>query len=154
MQLSTPPQENPPPIPAVITLVDKRMSPPFALDPTSIPAADVQIFTDSSVRDIIVNGGTGLVVLSQDDLVHEWHPPSGTHSNSFQAENAALKEAIQWLFQFHHGPQISSSTTAIHWSRPSVTLTQLIRLSSISDSARHVEINPDRVGSWSQWHVR
>ena len=48
-----------------------------------------------------------LVVLSQDDLVHEWHAPTGTHSSPFQAEKAALKEAIQWL------SSISSWATAI-----------------------------------------
>ena len=35
-----------------------------------------------------------MVVLSQDDLVHEWHAPTGTHSSSFQTEKAALREAI------------------------------------------------------------
>ena len=36
-----------------------------------------------------------MVVLSQNGLVHEWHAPADTHCISFQAEKAALKEAIQ-----------------------------------------------------------
>ena len=54
-------------------------------------------FTDGSVRDEIEDGGAGLVVLSQDDLVHGWHAPKGKYSNYFLTEKSALKETIQWL---------------------------------------------------------
>ena len=101
-QLSIPPWDKPPPIPTVITPVDKIMSPSKQRELSlqtfaSIPPADIQIFTDGSVRDGIEYGGASLVVLSQDDLIHDWHAPTGTHSSSFQAEKAAFKEAIQWL---------------------------------------------------------
>ena len=50
----------------------------------------------------IKDSGASLVVLSQDDLVHEWHAPTGTHSSSFLAEKFAQIEAIKWI------PTISS----------------------------------------------
>ena len=62
-----------------------------------IHPADFLIFADSSVRDGIEDVGAGLDVLSQDDIVHEWHDPTGTDGSSIQEEKAALKEAIQWL---------------------------------------------------------
>ena len=101
-QLYTLPWDKPPLIPTVIAPVDKRMSPSKLRDPSlqtlaSIPSADFQIFTDGSVLNGIGDGGAGLVVLSQDDLVQELHAPTGTHSCSFQTEKAALKEAIQLL---------------------------------------------------------
>ena len=70
---------------------------PFASNPRIVPSMGCQIFTDGSVRGGIENGDAGLVVLSQDVPVHEWHAPTCTHSSSFQEENAVLKEAIQWL---------------------------------------------------------
>ena len=63
----------------------------------SIPQVHFQVITDGSVRGAIQDGGAGLVVLSQDDLAHEWHAPTGTNSSSFQVENVDLKEAIQCL---------------------------------------------------------
>ena len=44
-----------------------------------------QLHTDGSVRDRIEDSGAGMVVVSQDDLAHEWHAPTGTHTSSFQA---------------------------------------------------------------------
>ena len=111
-QLSIPPWGKPRPIPTVIAPVDKRMSPFQQIELSlqtlaSIPKTDFQIYLDGSVRYGIVDGGAGLVVLSQVDLVHEWHAPSGTHYSSLQAEKAAHKEAIQWPFS------ISSWASAI-----------------------------------------
>ena len=114
-QLSISPWEKHPPIPTVITPVDKGMSTSQQRELSlqtlaSIPPADFQIFTDGPVRGGIEEGGVGLVVLCQDDLVHEWHVPTGNHSSSFYAEKATLREAIQ----FHHGPQpLSSWASAI-----------------------------------------
>ena len=93
------------PIQTVIIPDDKIMSPFQQRDLSpqtlaSISPADNQIFTDGLVRDGIEDGGAGLVVLSQDDLIHEWHASTGIHGSSFQEENAALKEAIQWLPSF------------------------------------------------------
>ena len=89
------------PIPNVNTQVDKRMSPSqkrdLSLQTLASTPADFQIFTDGAVRGGIEDGGDGLAVLSQDDLMHEWHAPTVTHSSSFLAEKSALKEAIQWL---------------------------------------------------------
>ena len=75
-------------IPKVITPVNNKMSPSQQGDLSlqtiaSIPPANIQIFTDGSVRSGIEDGDAGLVVLSQDDLIHEWHAPTGTHSGSF-----------------------------------------------------------------------
>ena len=58
---------------------------------------DFKLFADGSVRGGIEHGGAGLVVVSQGDLVHEWHAVTGTHSSSFQAVKAVLRETIQWL---------------------------------------------------------
>ena len=95
----------------------------------SIPPVDFQIFTDGSVRGGIEDSGAGLVVLSQNDHVHKWHSPTGTHSRSFQAEKAAFRGAIQWL------SSISSLALAIIMCdcklfRPSAMITQLTCLSS------------------------
>ena len=62
----------------------------------SILPAHFQISTDGSVRDGIKDCGAGLVVLSQDDIVHEWHAPTGTHCRSLQAMKSTHKDAIQW----------------------------------------------------------
>ena len=100
-QLFITPWDKPPPIPAVFTPVDRRMSLSMQRDIAlltlaSIPTADFQIFTEGSVRDGIEDGGAGLVVLSQDNLVHKWYAPAGPHCSSFLTEKAALDEAIQW----------------------------------------------------------
>ena len=58
---------------------------------------DFHIFIDDSVLGGIEDGDAGLVVFSQDDLINELHAPAGSHSSSFQAKTAAIKEAIQWL---------------------------------------------------------
>ena len=88
-QLSILPWDKVPPIPTIITLADKKMLPyqqrPFASNPGLHP------LNDGSVRDIIEEGSAGLVVLRQDDLVHELHAPAGTQSSSFLAEKATLK---------------------------------------------------------------
>ena len=115
------PWDKPPPIPTVITPSDKRMSPSQQQRDLSlqthahIRSAVFHIFTDGLVQGGIEDGGARLVVLSQDDPLHEWHAPVGTCSSSFQA--------------FHHGPQQSSSVTANHWFKLSATLNQLICLS-------------------------
>ena len=93
---------EPPSIPTIITPIDKKMSPSqqrdvFLQTHASIPSMHFHIFTDGSARGGIEDSGTGLVDLSQDDLVHEWHAPTVNRSSSFQAEKAALKEAIKWL---------------------------------------------------------
>ena len=105
-QLSIPPWDRPPSIPTV----DKIMSPSQQRDLSlqtiaSIPPANFRIFTDNSVSDGIKDGGAGLLVLSQDDLVQEWHAPTGTHRSSFHAEKTTLKEAILILIMglsYHH----------------------------------------------------
>ena len=51
-----------------------------------------------SVRGGIGDSGAGLAVLSQYDLVHEWHAPASTCSSSIKAQKAARKEAIQWPY--------------------------------------------------------
>ena len=63
----------------------------------SIHPSDFHIFTNGSVLGGIEDGCAGLVVLSQDNFVHEYHAPASTHRSSFQAEKAALKKAIHWL---------------------------------------------------------
>ena len=63
----------------------------------SIHLMDFQIWTYGSAWDGIEDGRAGLVVLSQDGLIYEWHDPTCTHSGSFQVETATLKNAIQWL---------------------------------------------------------
>ena len=69
---------------------------PFASKPWFHPPSRLHIFTDVSVRGVIEDGVAGLLVLSQDELVHESHDPASAHGCSFQAEEAAHKEAIQW----------------------------------------------------------
>ena len=83
---------------------------PFASNPSSLPPSLQWTSTSSPMVQFdgwIEDSGAGLVVLCQDDLVHEWHASTGTRISSFQAENAALKEIIQWL------SSISSRVSAI-----------------------------------------
>ena len=67
---------------------------------------------------------------SQSGIVHQWNPPTDAHSSSFQAEKAKSWMPCKGYHPFHHGLQLSSSTTANHWFRRSAILTKLIRQSS------------------------
>ena len=87
-----------------VTIPAKR---PFASNPCLLSPSGIPDLHNGSVQDGIENGGAGLVVRSQDDLVNEWSAPTGTHSSCFQAVKAALKEVIQWLLS------ISSWASAI-----------------------------------------
>ena len=97
-----------------------------------------------------MDGGAGLQVLGHDDIVLELHASAGTRSSSFQAEKAALKEAIQWL------SCISSWASAII-IYVYKSLVQAVSNTNSADSfviqlqAEVAVLYPDCVGSWSQW---
>ena len=86
----------------------------------------LHIFINGSVQGGSEDGDAGLVVLSQDDLVHKWHAPQPRSRQRRQPS----KKPSNGHPPFNYGPQLSSSVTANHWVRPSATLTQLTRLSS------------------------
>ena len=93
------PWDKPPSIPTIIAPAEKRHHPSretVLFRPLPPPNTEFHIYTDGSVREEIKDSSAGSVVLSQ-DLIHEWHARSGSHSSSFQAEKAAIKEAIQLL---------------------------------------------------------
>ena len=105
-------------IPTEITPVDKKISPSqlrdsFPESRASNHPAHFQIITDGSIRDGIEDGGAGLVVLCQGDLVHEWHAPTAPIVAPSRQRRPPSKKPSNGYPPFHHGPQLSSSTTAI-----------------------------------------
>ena len=100
-----PPWSRPPPAPTAMTYVSKSMSRDQQLAATlavieDTGPTDIQVYTDESTHEGTTDGGAGMMVMSGEDIIEQWHAPTGRWSSSYQAEKSAMVRAISWLDEY------------------------------------------------------
>ena len=55
------------------------------------------IYTDGSAEGGVADGGAGVAVIGDGEVVEEWAVPAGAFCSSFAAEAVAMQEALDWL---------------------------------------------------------
>ena len=58
---------------------------------------DFQIYTDDSTTNGTRNGGAGMIIARDKNLLHRWHAATVTRSSAYSAGKAALEAALKWL---------------------------------------------------------
>ena len=100
-----PPWSRPPPSPTAMTDVSKSMSRDQQLAATlaaieDTGPADIHVYTDGSTHEGTTDGGTGMVVMSMEDVIERWHAPTGRWSSSYKADKSVKVRAISWLDEY------------------------------------------------------
>ena len=58
---------------------------------------DYMIYTDGSAEGGVADGGAGVAVIGNGEVIEEWAVPAGESCSSFAAEAVAMQEALDWL---------------------------------------------------------
>ena len=58
---------------------------------------DYAVYTNGSARGGTRDGGAGVVVMRNEELIYERSVPAGAVTSSFEAESVAMLEAKDWL---------------------------------------------------------
>ena len=58
---------------------------------------DYMIYTNGSAEGGVADGGAGVAVIGEGEVVEEWAVPAGASCSSFAAEEVAMQEALDWL---------------------------------------------------------
>ena len=100
-----PPWSRPPPAPTAMTDFSKSMSRDQQLAATLVAIedtgpTDIQVYTDGSTHEGTTDGGAGMVVMSEEDIIERWHAPTGRWSSSYQAQKSAMVRAISWQDEY------------------------------------------------------
>ena len=59
-------------------------------------SVDYAVYTDGSAQGSMRDGGAGVMVMRNEELVNEWSVSAGTVTSSLVAESIAMMEATEW----------------------------------------------------------